>query len=483
MRRMAHRGVSLVEMALVLAIMGLTLGVYLSHSQGIAQEQRWEDAERELAAIREAVVLYAAKNKTAQRELVVYNTETGSVVSEDLLPAGRPILPCPDVNGDGVEDRQDEGAMPDVGAVLTIMIETTPARLRAAQNPLMAHGNCVMQKGALPWRSLPGVFRETDPWGNLYTYRVDSNFSNGLIGFDQYTRADAYDARQPWVAVGGDIAPWPIKRATSRAEMAQRVWPPFVDGGVAVAGPIVAVNERPSVICQRAPCPPRLDEAADNPLLVGRLATTAISLVTARPFVEGAPLARVARTFTPPRDILTEVEIVNGAPFVVLSHGREDGGARLPPKKAPGSGPVRGVFMNRLNPYRASDVHNALDFGLGQVSAGDRVTYDGVLKSGSFDSVGDGGFSILDYQVDSSDREIGVPACGGGSLDGNAPLMDNGFVQPRGVRVVDHDIQDAAAQPLHDDVVTWMTTEELIQGAYRLKFLPARPLPPFGVQR
>ena len=476
MRRMAHRGVSLVEMALVLAIMGLTLGVYLSHSQGIAQEQRWEDAERELAAIREAVVLYAAKNKTAQRELVVYNTETGSVVSEDFLPAGRPILPCPDVNGDGVEDRQDEGAMPDVGAVLTIMIETTPARLRAAQNPLMAHGNCVMQKGALPWRSLPGVFRETDPWGNLYTYRVDSNFSNGLIGFDQYTRADAYDARQPWVAVGGDIAPWPIKRATDPAEMAQRVWPPYVEGGVVVPAPavIITVNERPSVICQRAPCPPRLDEAADNPLLVGRLATTAISLVTARPFVEGAPLARVARTFEPPRDILTEVEIVNGAPFVVLSHGREDGGARLPPKKAP-PGPVRGVFMNRLDPYRASDVHNALDFGLGQVRAGDRVAYDGVLKSGSFDAVGDGGFSILDYQVDSSDRAW-APRL-------RVPLMDNGFVQPRGIRVVDHNIQEEAAQPVHDDVVTWMTTEELIQGAYRLKFLPARPLPPFGVQR
>ena len=476
MRRMAYRGVSLVEMALVLAIMGLTLGVYLSHSQGIAQEQRWEDAERELAAIREAVVLYAAKNKTAQRELVVYNTETGSVVSEDFLPAGRPILPCPDVNGDGVEDRQDEGAMPDVGAVLTIMIETTPARLRAAQNPLMAHGNCVMQKGALPWRSLPGVFRETDPWGNLYTYRVDSNFSNGLIGFDQYTRADAYDARQPWVADGGDIAPWPIKRATDPAEMARRVWPPYVEGGVVVPAPavIITVNERPSVICQRAPCPPRLDEAADNPLLVGRLATTAISLITARPFVEGAPLARVARTFTPPRDILAEVEIVNGAPFVVLSHGREDGGARLPPKKAP-PGPVRGVFMNRLDPYRASDVHNALDFGLGQVSAGDRVAYDGVLKSGSFDAVGDGGFSILDYQVDSGDRAWGPRL--------RVPLMDNGFVQPRGVRVVDHNIQEEAAQPVHDDVVTWMTTEELIQGAYRLKFLPARPLPPFGVQR
>ena len=479
MRRMIHRGVSLVEMALVLAIIGLTMGVYLSHSQGIAQEQRWKDAERELAAIREAVVLYAAKNKTAQRELVVVDIG-GDVVSEDLLPAGRPILPCPDVNGDGVEDRQNEGAMPDVGAVLTIIIEhgnPDPPRLTESDNPLMAHGNCVMQKGALPWRSLPGVFRETDPWGNLYTYRVDSNFSNRLIGFDQYTRADAYDSRQPWVEEGDVLAPWPVKRATDPAQMPTRVWPPYVEDGAVVAAPavIITVNERPSVVCQRAPCPPLLDEAADNPLIVGRLATVAISLITARPFVEGAPLARVARTFTPPRDILAEVEIVDGAPFVVVSHGREDGGARLPPKKAP-PGPVRGVFMNRLDPSRASDVHNALDFGLGQVGAADdRVVYDGVLRSGSFDAVGDGGFSILDFQVDSGARSW--------SSRLRVPLMDNGFVQPRGVRVVNHNLEDPNAQPVHDDIVTWMTTEELIQGAYRLKFLPARPLPPFGVQR
>ena len=476
MRRMVHRGVSLVEMALVLAIIGLTMGVYLSHSQGIAQEQRWEDAERELAAIRESVVLYAAKNKTAQREVVVYNRETGRVVSEDSLPAGRPILPCPDVNGDGVEDRQKEGAMPEAGAVLTIMIETTPARLSDAENPLMAHGNCVMQKGALPWRSLPGVFRETDPWGNLYTYRVDSNFSNRLIGFDQYTRADSYDARQPWTSDGGGLAPWPVKRATDPAEMPRRVWPPYVEDGAVVPAPavMITVNERPSVICQRAPCPPRLDEIGDNPVLAGSLATTAVSLITAQPFVEGAPLARVARTFAPPGDVMSEVEIMSGAPFVVLSHGREDGGARVPPRKAP-AGNVRGVFMNLLDPFRASDVHNAMDFGLGQISAGDRVSYDGVLRSGSFASLGDGGFAVLDAQVESGERAWGPRL--------RAPLMDNGFVQPRGVRVVEHNLEDAAAQPVHDDVVTWMTTEELIQGAHRLKFLPARPLPPFGVSK
>ena len=131
--------------------------------------------------------------------------------------------------------------------------------------------------------------------------------------------------------------------------------------------------------------------------------------------------------------------------------------------------------MNLLDPFRASDVHNAMDFGLGQISAGDRVSYDGVLKSGSFASLGKDGFAVLDAQVESGDRAWGSRL--------RIPLMDNGFVQPRGVRVVDHDLDDAAAQPVHDDVVTWMTTEELIQGAHRLKFLPARPLPPFGVSK
>ena len=36
---------------------------------------------------------------------------------------------------------------------------------------------------------------------------------------------------------------------------------------------------------------------------------------------------------------------------------------------------------------------------------------------------------------------------------------------------------------VHDDVVVWMTMEELNQAAYRARALPAPPLPPFGILR
>ena len=475
---MKFRGVTLVELALVIGILGLLMGIYLAKAQTLAAEQRWDDVERELAGVRHAVLLYAAKNRTGQRRIEVYDSDAGRVISADILPGGRPILPCPDVNGDGYEDRQGEGEIPPVGATMTIIIggpAVASNRIDTDENPLLQFGNCVLMKGALPWRNLPGIRRETDPWGNLYTYRVDSNYANRLIGFDEYTRADSFDARMPWIQsslVAGAIEPWPAKRATDPAQMEQRQWTQLrrSDPLIPLVQAMLTVNERPSIVCEEPPCPPLQAEliAGDNRILAGMLATTAITIITARRFSEGLPPARVRRSFAPPPGVPTaEYEIIEGLPFIVLSHGREDRGARVSHKKRGPSSPPRGVFMQfPLQLDRASDVNNAMDFGLGQIPTSDWVEYDSALSSGSF--------SLTDPAIESSAANW--------SSRFRLFLMDNGFTQPRGVRVVDHRLSTSDAQPAHDDVVTWMTEADLRREALRLRILPAPPLPPFGVE-
>ena len=465
------RGVTLVELALVLVIMGLALGMYYSRMQDIAAERRWADAETQLLAIHRGVVNYAAKNKTAQRRVnVTYQGTASTVMVSDVLPAGRPILPCPDVNGDGLEDRQNRGALPPPEDALEIVVQGDAGAPAAVidSNDLLAHGNCILQKGALPWRSLPGVFRETDPWGNRYTYRVDANFSNRLLGFDEHTRADSYDARHPWTERDGSIRPWPQKHPRTEGEMPEREFPLYDPLSFALPSP-VRVNERPSVVCGRAPCPPVFD--GNNPIVAGRLAEevgAVVTLITWQRFAAGGPPARVLRTYEGPAQDPPlppfEYEIVEGLPFVALSHGSEDRGARLEAQKTPEG--LGGMFMAApFNLWRASDVNNALDFGLGQVPPGPRVGYDEVLSVGEF--------AVLDPTV----REQNWASLFRGRL------MDNGFVQPRGVRVVQHNLHSEDATGVHDDVVTWMTMEDLSQAAYRARALPAPPLPPFGILR
>ena len=472
-KRFRTRGVTLVELAIVLAIIGLLMSVFL-RSQGDAARWQWKDAEKEMTGLREAVVLYAAKNKTARRLVTV--VEEGVTVSYDTLPAGRPILPCPDVNGDGVEDRQKEGELP-AGDRIVISLSATPTEV---SNPLLDYGNCVLQKGALPWRSLPGVSRATDPWGNLYTYRVDSNFSNRLIGFDEHTRADIYDARFPFtLSADGKFVEFRAKRPDDPAVMHMRVWSQYRESAtfVPVPVPAIMVNERPSIVCQRPPCPPRVGE--DNPVVGGIIAERLMTVIFYQPFPrrgpDGIQLVQVRRTFDAPRNPpgqLSPYDIVEGLPFVIVAHGRDDRGAWLPPKKAPAGDEVRGMFM--AGPFdltRSSDINNAVDFGINQIPPGDRVQFNLLLRGGNF-GLADAGL------------ETGLHAWGARF---RTPRMDNGFVQPHGVLIVDHlmDINAPNApdviQPVHDDVVRWMTLTELSRAAYRAKILPAPPLPPFGV--
>jgi len=119
--RNASRGFSLVELAVVLAIVAVLLGALLVPLATQHQMRKNKEAERNLREINEALIGFAVTN-------------------------GR--LPWPDTNftPDGIEN-----------------VPATPLALP-----------CVVCEGLLPWQTL-GV-GAIDPWGRVYLYRMSSEF-------------------------------------------------------------------------------------------------------------------------------------------------------------------------------------------------------------------------------------------------------------------------------------------------------------------
>lgn len=132
-----QRGFSLVEMAIVLLIVGLLLGGGLSVLGAQADQQRIRDTQQLLSEAREALLGYAASHIDA---------------------SGRPYLPCPDTNNDGLENRN------------------------------VATGVCTARQGNFPWATLG--MGEADPWGNRLRYDVTPAFSNSLTGMTLTTLGD-----------------------------------------------------------------------------------------------------------------------------------------------------------------------------------------------------------------------------------------------------------------------------------------------------
>jgi prepilin-type N-terminal cleavage/methylation domain-containing protein len=122
-------GFTLVELAIVLIILSLlTGGLMMSLSAQVQQRQRSE-TQQQLADIRDALLGYAASHSAAD---------------------SKPYFPCPDMDGDGKEDRK---------------LDKT----------------CQSAYGQLPWSDL-GLGNQ-DAWGNRFDYRVDDKFSRSDNGF------------------------------------------------------------------------------------------------------------------------------------------------------------------------------------------------------------------------------------------------------------------------------------------------------------
>jgi prepilin-type N-terminal cleavage/methylation domain-containing protein len=138
------KGFTLVELAIVLVIMGLLLTAFLTPLSAQLALKKNTETKVQLNEIREALLGYA-------------------------LSHAKPYLPCPDTNGDGIENR--------VGAA------------------------CSNYEGRLPFSDLGLVGR--DSWNNQFIYRVTPVFADSVAGFALTSEGDitVFDA-----AAGNKIA-------------------------------------------------------------------------------------------------------------------------------------------------------------------------------------------------------------------------------------------------------------------------------------
>lgn len=127
-------GFTLTELAIVLVIVALLLSTLMPALSAQLDQRNYGETRQTLSEVREALIGFAAK----------------SAATAD----GRPYLPCPDTNDDGIEDRGAGGA-------------------------------CIGNEGNLPWSDL-GLAR-TDSWDNRVRYRVHASFSSNVTGFSLAT--------------------------------------------------------------------------------------------------------------------------------------------------------------------------------------------------------------------------------------------------------------------------------------------------------
>ena len=251
-------GFTLVELAISLAVLGLLISVALAPMRERMREADIRDTRDLLLDARNAVVGYAAVNATESRELLRFS-------GTKMIPQGRPFLPCPDIDGDGWEDRTPLGAGEPVNA----------------PGVSTAHGVCVQYKGLLPWRTISGP--ESDKWGTHLTYRVDPHFSHRGLGFDYSTSADS-------ASLFG-----------------------LLEGGVAGANypprsALLNGRDIPSVICIHHGCMLAARDAA-TPVLDDLRNIKIGFLVTANALTVG-------------RKTFRQWDSQGGPAFVILSHGR-----------------------------------------------------------------------------------------------------------------------------------------------------------------
>ena len=273
------RGYTIVEMAIALAVLGLLFAGALYPWQNRVESDQRREVGSMLDSARLAVVAYAARNRT---HAVEFRPQDRGGINE--IPAGRPYLPCPDIDGDGVEDRE---RINDLNNFDRDPFERDDI---VGVGSAAGIGACSQHKGMLPWATL-GV-AENDVWGGRFTYRVDPAFSNALLGFDETTRADIYDFR--------DLCPI---GSSSEGRFSRR------DGseGCSTRRDDLPM---PAIICDAVPCDLSDDniDLSDNisNILIGLVAATAVNIPPSR-YDEG--------------------DIIDGAVFVIVSHGPNSRGA------------------------------------------------------------------------------------------------------------------------------------------------------------
>lgn len=121
------RGFTLVELAIVLIILALLSGGLMMTLSSQVDQRSYRETQQQLQDIRDALLGYAASHPALD---------------------GKPYLPCPDTDGDGIENRT---------------------------------GNlCTAADGQLPWNTLG--FGNQDAWNNRFRYHVTPAFARNDIG-------------------------------------------------------------------------------------------------------------------------------------------------------------------------------------------------------------------------------------------------------------------------------------------------------------
>ena len=319
--RSRQRGFTLIEIAIAMVVIGLLLGATAITSRHLEEKRQLQREMQRLEIVRDAIVGYAIRNRTRERTLKVVPWD-GPGEWEFRLPAGRPYLPCPDFDGDGYEDRIPHWAFsqgveikPDLAVTATIgelpppwdgsLTWTHDAYIDSVAAP---YGECRVERGGVPWRTL-GV-DPSDGWGNRHTYFADPVFSNAIFGFDRQTVADIYDPNVP-SAPGYAPAQRHFRDQYADFRFHDRADALPHDSGH------TAVRNCPAAICfGNSACEPSQEQ--NIPLNISRCAWR-LSEVPGNPTVFKAGL--VATEYIPGRKHYPAGSVVDGLPFVLLSHG------------------------------------------------------------------------------------------------------------------------------------------------------------------
>lgn len=131
-------GFTLIELAIVLVIVTILIGGLAVPLSAQIQARRIAETKHTLNEAREAIFGYA----------MAHSASNGS---------GAPYLPCPNVNGDGLEGPRDAG-------------------------------RCLGTEGFFPWVALGTAAQ--DAWGNRLRYAVTEDFANSVTGFQNTDLGD-----------------------------------------------------------------------------------------------------------------------------------------------------------------------------------------------------------------------------------------------------------------------------------------------------
>ena len=124
---MRSRGYTLIEIAGVMVVLGLLLGASLLPLNRQLRESEYRQERANMERLRDAVLGYALRHRTPGVGITMVDDD-GMPVQTGFYAPGRPYLPCPDNNGDGIEDRRDL-ISPVVQTLSRSFFPITPRRL------------------------------------------------------------------------------------------------------------------------------------------------------------------------------------------------------------------------------------------------------------------------------------------------------------------------------------------------------------------